>query len=174
MKASKTKMWAVPKVGEEAVTFEVDRTVRPEIEAGLVAAGCDPFGSAYYVDLSDPERPNWACTQEAGEGLCERHHVPAGVREACALWLPAWAGRHCAEGWHDEERGTVEPGTTFDRWRLDHGGLPARGDVDYLRDCTWRLLGREPSETERRAFGQALLERLFELTPVASDGEVAA
>lgn len=166
---SKTTVWAV--LAGAAVAFDVDRTVRPEIETGLVAAGCSPFAPAWYVTMTSYERIWWGLSQDGSEAHVVWRDVPVEVREACALWLPGWAGRSCAQSWHDEAPGTVEPGTTFERWRLEHGGLPADGDVNWLRDAYGRLLGREPSETERRSFDEALLERLFELTPVASSDE---
>ncbi len=166
--ASLTTVWWVIGRGDSVARQDVSKP-----SATLCEGLFGPGATAYYVS-GCPERPAWVRARNGRAAYPASHEVPVEAREACALWLPGWAGRHCAEEWHDEERGTVEPGTTFERWRIDHGGLPARGDVDWLRDATWRLLGREPSETERRAFGEALLARLFELTPVASDGEVVA
>jgi hypothetical protein len=167
--ASLTTVWWAIDQSDSVARQEVS-----EPSATLCEGLFGPGATAYYVS-GCPERPAWIRARNGQAAYTASHEVPVEAREACALWLPGWAGRHCAEEWHRESPGEVAEGTMFERWRLDHGGLPARGDVDYLRDCTWRLLGREPSETERRAFGDALLARLFELTPVGSDdGEVAA
>jgi hypothetical protein len=173
MTTSKTTVWAV--LAGAAVAFEVDRTTRPEIETGLVAAGCSPFAPAWYVTESSYERIGWGLSQDGSESHVVWREVPVEVREACALWLPGWAGRSCAQSWHDEAPAVTRPaGLTCERFASDLGGLPSDDDVNWLRDACWRLLGREPSETERRSFGRALLKRLFELTPVASsDGEEA-
>ncbi len=166
--ANKTTVWTLTEGGE---VFKTDVEGHPD--PCLLEAALPPGAVAYYVS-GLPERPAWARARAGHVAHPPHHDAPVEAREACALWLPGWAGRHCAEEWHRESPAPVAGETAFERLRIDYGDHIARGDVDYLRDATWRLLGREPSETERRAFGEALLERLFELTPVASDGEVAA
>jgi hypothetical protein len=145
------------------------------IDAARAAVGAPDDASVFCLDTSEPERPLWLLSSE---GECEsvaRADVPVEVREACALWLPAFCGRSCAEAWHDEAPATRPEGLTLERFRSDRGGLPAQGDVDWLRGATYQLLGRDATESERAAFGAALLERLYELTPItaAGDGEAA-
>lgn len=164
-----TTMWAV--VGGDVVSFEVERTARNEVGPALEAVGGDAGQDAFFVDLV-AGNARWAVSTAMAEMRIGGDVVPGQVRAAVAEALPTWAGRHCAADWHEQGPSEIEAGTTYSDWRMrECSGLPARGDVDFLEGAFSSLLDREPTAVEQRAFGDALCERLFDLSPVASSDE---
>lgn len=153
---------------EGAVSFDADRTARPELEDRLFGEA-GHAGLCWYVDTSDPARPRWVCSGPDAERQVQAPDVPPEVRKAGALWWARWAGRECAREWHENEPGTVPRGWDFKRWRMEQE-LPADGDLKFLVEGMIELDARRPTEAEESAFANALLERLFELTPTARRG----
>ncbi len=155
--------------GGDVVTTSVESTRRSCLDVE-VGHGAD----AYYLDLTEPSRPRWALSAPNGEGLIPSdyvHKIPPAVRDEALLWYARWAGQDCAREWHEQEPGTVPRGWDFRRWRAEHGGLPADGDVEFLADGIRSLVGREPTDEEAEVFADALLEHLWDLTPLESEAD---
>lgn len=150
--------------GPEVVTFEAEGTARNVVDPALVEQA-DHAGLCWYVDLTVPECPSWTLSTPDAEGHVEHESVPEAVRDAGALWWAPWAGRDCARAWHEEAPSAIEIGTQYRDWAARQE-LPAEGDVDFLEGGIKALTGREPTEAERKAFRSALLEKLFDLSPV--------
>lgn len=152
--------------GCRVVSFEVESTTRGAVDVAL-ASVAGHTGLCWYVDMIAPATPAWAASAPSAEGRVESDKVPASVREAGALWWAAWAGRDCAREWHEEEPHAIEAGTEYADWAGRQGGLPAEGDLEFLADGIGALTGADwPTDEQQEAFRKALLERLWDLSPV--------
>lgn len=154
------------------VSAKVESTHCDDVYFALKNAGADYEGPAWFVDVSDPERPRWAVSLPDSEGLVSRDDVPLAVREAGEAWLVRWAGERCGREWAEQSDDT-RPGSndfaTYHDWCRGQPGLPAEGDLEYLDSAMRSLSGREPTDEERDGFRAALLSELWDRTPVEAD-----
>ncbi len=172
-----TKVWAV--VGGELESAEVASVRRSSIVCAFGVAPSDERDfAAFFVEMSCPTEPKLAVSQDSSTGVlwsAALADVPADVLAAAVAWWAEWAGRDCAREWHEQEPGEVPRGWDYRRWAAEQGGLPAQGDVDFFERGMRSLAGRDPTDAEREAFGDALLSRLWDLTPLAkADDDGAA